>query len=249
MYFFFSQFNHKLHTYSRAVLDFALSMGVVVFLFVFGNIDYFPNFHSYETKRVVFGVEKSHNEFTLFSNPMEPPARVPTIYDTVMRRMNESSIANLIMLMAYGYGIYLVISFIITASRRLLKVNLIEAGIEVFAEKQKYPEIQFEDLVSKTEIICQSHLIYHNRGREIGNMKVKKMHKERLNRLRRNFKRNQMKDGKRRSVRSRRMPGGIGLGGFKGPSQEKKKNQQTFITISSYDYRVSQNKEKNAENS
>ena len=241
MHFFFSQFNHKLFDYSRGLLDYSLSTAVGIFLFVFGNMDYFPESHNNEIKLVIFGETTSENVFEPKGEGAVPPSRIPNLHRMMIRRISESFISNVIIMMAIGYGIYLLITLLIAVFRRMLKINLIEAGIEVFAQKKKYPEIQFEDLVSKTEIICQSYLNYHSRGREAGGPKVWRMHKERLNRFRRNFKRKKMKADR---MRRRRQPI-FNMGGpiedvFRDKVEEtlQEKDQQHFETTSSYDFRV-----------
>ena len=242
MYFFFSQFNENLHSYTRTILDYTIMISVGIIVFIFGNIDYFPENNFIEAPKLVAGHGNNFSVFFITSKEVEPPSRKPNLYNLALRRMNESIIGNLITMLTLGYCVYLVINLLVGTIRNLLKVDLIEAGIEIFANKRGFPEIQFEDLVTKTEIVCQSQILYHNKGRMIGGEGVIKMHNERMARLRRNFKRKKTKNKSKGTRRRSKSAEKSDLGGF-GYSRKTTAGGSTyyekcFMTTSSYDYRL-----------
>ena len=235
LYFFFSEFDEKLHISSSAILDTTVTIASFICLWVFGNSDYFGERGSGIHPSIVIGHEVTKFEFKLISNEFEPAPLTNLGYELeAWQRSTELTIGRTISTCLIFYGVFYGFKFIFhtLGFARICKKNEL-SDIKNFDRQNQFSSVQFEDLVPYNDMIMAKTLAVVMKGRETGNEKVQKMHQDRLKRLVRNHRR----------LRKRKLSLGAHFGSEKnlGGGQNKKggeNNYQNFITLSTYDYRL-----------
>lgn len=230
MYFHYSQFESELHLYARKLNEYAIPIVGFLIIWVFGNEFFFPlDSNEQENFQKITG--NFSENFTVFtpSTQIEIKQVESGYYAAFERRASNTSLSQLVMLVVFGYIVYIIATYIV---RIIINLNAFEIlkskGKKLNRERSKKIHVgYFEDLVSHSDILYGKTLMKVMRGREDYGENVKNMHKYRNRRLWRNLKRD-----RRRLRRIRKVD--IEEGQF----NEKKIARTKFQTLSSYDYKV-----------
>ena len=217
LYFFFSQFNEKLYKYSKTLLYYSVVIASFMLIWIFGNSDYFGEFKDL-TPSKVSGVVTPNNRLIVFSQTLDFKPYVLGYRLELWKRMTQTSTSKAISLCLLGYFTYLIVSYLLQVVDSYRGVSVSKAGIEHFKENTEFSDTKFEELVPQTDIVYESTLAHMMKGRQVGGPKVVKMHQDRLIRLNQNM------------VRLSKL--------------NLYQINQKFITLSSYDYRVSKKSKK-----
>ena len=246
---FFSFFGPKMYFFARKLLRYCLIIGCFVFIWVFGNQDYFPERHSPTPLPTISGQVINKMVFKPTKNEIGAPTRVPGYTQALIERFNDSTFSQIAFFFLVFYAIFSVVNYLFRIFRKHSKSKKLKNGISDFGARVS--ETQFEDQVTMTDVVYAKSLAHLMKGREKGCKELIKMNKDRLKRLTRNIKR-----------KKRKRDGIMGVGSLVNikvslarmnsaakESEKEVKRRATmtateltegdeFLTLSSYDHKV-----------
>ena len=186
-------------------------------IWVFGNTDYF-GFHKDLNPQRVQGHIVSETELEVSSKPLQFHKNWFLGYGyglEVWQRSTETVTSRILIFSLLCYLAYLIAFNTFKPVKRYLNSKFSERGIHLFKPRSSHAKASFESLVPNNEIIYESTLACIMKGRLASSPKVSDMHKDRLSRLNSCLVNRENRAGFNRQ------------------------RSQKFITLPSYDYRVS----------
>ena len=230
LYCFFNQFNQKLYNYSKQLLDLTAVIGCLVSIWVFGNTDYFGS-PSLLTPRRVTAIEHSNSTLQVLSEPLTHRNQLNNHQGfeygfELLQRATQTLSSQILSLCLLVYLSYLILFCFLKCVKKYTSFKPSLILLQRLKKKGVGELARFEDLVCKNDVVYQSTLASVMKGREVGGPRVCEINERRLGKL---------------NAALRQSGGG---GEVKEPGDavevDSAKRAQKFITLSSYDYRVSQ---------
>lgn len=112
-YMFFSFFSKKMNKFSRNLLSFSFSIACFVCVWVFGNTDYFPGEEDIEKGPKIVGLEKDMYTFEVISGEIGDLKIKPGYTNTLLRRMNSTTLGKTVVLVMLIYGGIILIKYVL----------------------------------------------------------------------------------------------------------------------------------------